>query len=386
MAADTDPQLQQQVIYSIYVRNHTPAGTFAAVETDLGRIRELGCDIVWLLPVHPIGEKARKGTLGSPYANRDYRAINPEYGTLDDFKSLVGAIHAQGMRCMMDVVYNHTSPDSVLFERHPEFFYRRADGTPGNHVGDWSDIIDLDYEVPELWDYQIETLCGWAKIVDGFRCDVASFVPMAFWKRARAAVEKVHPGFVWLAETVHRSFGDACRRRGMYCATDNQAFEAFDIEYDYDVREAFEGYLKGSVPLSCYLDLLDMQENAYPRNYNKMRFLENHDVERIASHVTDLSDLENLTAMMYLLKGTTLVYAGQERAATHLPSLFDKDTIDWEGGHDLSGLMRSMSRIKHERLGADDNVCYAADDANDVATVERSGSHGRVVGIFSLRS
>ena len=124
MPADTNPMLQKQIIYSIFVRNHTKEGTFLSVIPDLDRIRDLGVDVVWLMPIHPTGEKGRKGALGSPYANRDYRAVNPEYGTLDDFRQLVDAIHARGMRCIIDVVYNHTSPDSVLFEQHPEFFYR----------------------------------------------------------------------------------------------------------------------------------------------------------------------------------------------------------------------------------------------------------------------
>ena len=144
MARDTDPRLQNQVIYSVYLRNHTREGTFRALIPDLDRIRALGVDILWLMPIHPIGEKCRKGRLGSPYANRDYRSVNPEYGTEEDFRALVDAIHDRGMKCMIDVVYNHTSPDSVLWREHPEFFYRRSDGTPGNHVGDWSDIIDLD--------------------------------------------------------------------------------------------------------------------------------------------------------------------------------------------------------------------------------------------------
>ena len=144
MAKNTDPRLQQQIIYSVFVRNHTEEGTFRAVIPDLPRIRALGADFIWLMPVHPIGEKERKGTLGSPYAISDYRAVNPEYGTLDDFRALVDAIHANGMRCMIDVVYNHTSPDSVLSQTHPEFFYHRPDGSFGNQIGDWSDVIDLD--------------------------------------------------------------------------------------------------------------------------------------------------------------------------------------------------------------------------------------------------
>lgn len=385
MACDTDPILQRQVIYSLFVRNHTTEGTFAAVIDDLPRIRALGCDFIWLLPIHPIGRRARKGSLGSPYAIRDYRAINPEHGTLGDFEALVGAIHAQGMKVMIDVVYNHTSPDSVLFAAHPEWFYHRANGRPANRVGDWSDVIDLDYAHEDLWDYQIETLCQWARLVDGFRCDVASFVPMAFWERARRAVERVHPGLVWLAETVHRSFGSACRRAGRYCATDGEAFGAFDMEYAYDVQEAFERHLAGAIPLSCYLDLLDFQENAYPRTYDKLRFLENHDVERIAGRVPDPRALRNLTTLLYLTKGTTLVYAGQERALSHLPSLFDRDPVDWTAGSDLSGLMRALADIKHGYLGAQDQVCYRADDAHDMAIVDHRSEDGRLVGICSLK-
>lgn len=173
MAKLTEVTLRNQVVYSIYVRNHSEEGTFKAVEKDLERIKELGVDIIWLLPVHPIGLAARKGRLGSPYANQDYREINPELGTLADFRSLTEAIHRLGMKCIIDVVYNHTSPDSWLAAHHPEFFYRTLEGKLGNRVGDWGDIVDLDYNNQELWDYQIESLTMWAGMVDGFRCDVA---------------------------------------------------------------------------------------------------------------------------------------------------------------------------------------------------------------------
>ena len=138
MAQNTDPKLQNQIIYSIYVRVHTAEGTFDAVIPDLDRIKALGTDIIWFMPIHPIGVKGKKGSLGCPYANRDYRAVNPAYGTMEGFRHLCDEIHARGMKVMIDVVYNHTSPDSVLWETHPEFFYKRPDGTPGNHVGEWS--------------------------------------------------------------------------------------------------------------------------------------------------------------------------------------------------------------------------------------------------------
>ena len=236
MAENTDIRLQTQVIYSIYIRAHTPEGTFRAVIPDLDRIRDLGTDIIWFMPIHPIGEQGKKGSLGCPYANRDYRSVNPAYGTLEDFRTLVDEIHRRGMKVLIDVVYNHTSPDAVLFREHPEFYYRDAEGKPGNKFGNWADVIDLDYRVKTLWDYQIESLRFWAGIVDGFRCDVASLVPLEFWKAARKAVAEVRPDCIWLAETVHRSFAALARRQGFHAMRDTEAFEAFDIEYDYDVR------------------------------------------------------------------------------------------------------------------------------------------------------
>ena len=219
MAKNTEISLRNKVIYSVYVRNHTNDGTFNAVAEDLDRIKSLGTDIIWFMPIHPIGVKNKKGSLGCPYANKDYRTTNPEYGTMDDFKSLVEKIHAKGMKCIIDVVYNHTSPDSNLSVEHPEFFYRKSDGNFGNKVGDWSDIIDLDYSNKELWQYQIDSLVMWAKIVDGFRCDVASFVPVEFWKQAREAVAKVNPDCIWLAESVHSSFNVFSRKSGIYTLT-----------------------------------------------------------------------------------------------------------------------------------------------------------------------
>ena len=385
MAQNTDIRLQNQVIYSIYVRAHTQEGTFLAVIPDLDRIRDLGTDIIWFMPIHPIGVKEKKGSLGCPYANRDYRSVNPEYGTMDDFRRLCDEIHKRGMKVMIDVVYNHTSPDSVLWETHPEFFFKR-DGKPCNHVGNWADVIDLDYTVPELWDYQVESLCMWAGIVDGFRCDVASLVPVEFWKRARAAVEKVHPGFIWLAESVHREFGAAVRAEGIKAARDTELFEAFDLEYEYDIRTVFDHVLRDEVPLSQWTDLLEFQEAVYPANYNKMRCLENHDQPRIASFVPNEPDLINYTAMLYFMKGTTLLYAGQEWEDDHRPSLFEKEPINRGTGCDLTPLLRKLSRIKREILSADDFFFASALDETKTAVMTRVNRDGKKVGVFSLKS
>ncbi len=385
MASDTDPRLQKAVLYSVFVRNHTPEGTFRAVIPDLPRIRALGTDIIWLMPIHPIGLIRRKGSLGSPYAISDYRTVNPEYGSLNDLKALIDAIHEQGMRCIIDVVYNHTSPDSVLFREHPEYFYRKPDGMPGNRIADWTDIIDLDYAHDGLRDYQTDTLLYWADLVDGFRCDVASLVPASFWERARSEISAKKPGFIWLAESSHLSFSIAVRRRGFYAAADSDLFRVFDMEYEYDIREVLERYLSGRTTLSNWLDMLNFQEFAYPKGYNKMRFLENHDLPRIASLVTDELSLRNFTAMLYFLKGAVLLYAGQEKAIRRRPDLFDRDPIDWSGGNDLSPLLVSLGNMRKSHLDPDDLFFAEGDDVSEIAVCQRDSRRTRKIGVFSLR-
>jgi len=385
MARNTDINLQKQVIYSIYVRAHTEEGTFRSIIPDLDRIKALGTDIIWFMPIHPIGIEGKKGSLGCPYANRDYRSVNPAYGTMEDFRTLTEEIHRRGMKCMIDVVYNHTSPDAVLLQEHPEFYYRDENGNTGNKVGDWADVIDLDYSVPGLWDYQIESLCQWAQIVDGFRCDVASFVPVSFWNMARSFVEKVRPGCIWLGETVHQSFGNLVRREGFGCSRDTEAYEAFDMEYEYDIRESFDRYLRGEVVLSHWLDNMNFQEAVYPANYNKLRFLENHDQPRICASVQSESDRDNYTAMLFFLKGTTLLYAGQEFSCEHTPSLFEREVFP-RNGRDISDALRHLSDLKHTVLDADDAFEARADDVHDIAVLLRQNERKKKIGVFSLKS
>lgn len=346
MAKDTNKQLRNEVIYSIYVRNYSKEGTFQAVMNDLDRIQSLGVDIIWLMPIHPIGKLHRKGTLGSPYAIRDYREVNPEFGSKEDFQRLCEAIHKRGMKVIIDVVYNHTSPDSYLATHHPEWFFHKADGSLGNRVGDWWDVVDLDYAHHELWDYQIETLKMWAKDVDGFRCDVASMVPVDFWLAAREAVAKVRPGALWLAESVEPGFVAYNRSRGVASASDSEIYQAFDMAYDYDIFGIFKDYLAGKVSLQTYSAAINRQETIYPDNYVKARFLENHDRNRAHFSIPDEKALRNHLAFMYFNKGIAMLYNGQEAGAMHTSALFDKDPIDYDTGMDLSPLMRKLYQVK----------------------------------------
>ena len=385
MADNTPKTLRNQMMYQVFVRNYSEAGTFAQVERDLDRIKALGTDIVWLMPIHPIGKAQRKGTLGSPYAISDYRAVNPEFGTLDDFKSLVAAIHSRGMKCIIDVVYNHTSPDSVLSREHPEWFYHKPDGSFGNRVGDWSDIIDLDYSNKELWRYQIDTLKMWAALVDGFRCDVAPLIPIAFWEQARREVASVRPDAVWLSESVEPGFILYIRAQGMTALSDSEIYRAFDLSYDYDCYGKFTGCLCGDSSLADYAEAINRQEYIYPDNYVKLRFLENHDQTRARFLIPDVRALRNWTAFNFFQKGLALVYAGQEYAVSHLPSLFDKDTVDWFNirNEDLTSLMTKLAAIKKDALFADSTYHVEAQGEDFlIATHEKNGR--KALGVFAV--
>ncbi|AVK61635.1 alpha-amylase [Lactobacillus sp. CBA3605] len=350
MANDTTTNLRQQLIYSVFPRNYTAQGTFSAIKADLPRIKALGTDIIWLMPIYPIGEVHRKGALGSPYAIEDYRSINPELGTMADFKALTAAIHQQGMRVIIDIVYNHTSPDSKLVQQHPDWFYHKPNGDFGNRVADWSDIIDLDYQNSALWTYQIETLKQWAVEVDGFRCDVAPLVPLNFWLTARRELAAYKPGLIWLAESNDSAFLKQVRDAGFEDLSDSELYQAFDMVYDYDTLADLHATVAGKRNLSEFARILMKQDVTFPKNYVKLRFLENHDVPRAADYLSGPQQLKNLLAFNLFEKGSALIYAGEEFGAKHLPSLFDRDPVALNGPLALTPMIRQMSSIKHHTL------------------------------------
>jgi len=352
MAENTPHNIRNKVIYQIFTRNYKD-GTFCSVEEDLDRIQNLGVDIIYLLPIHPNGKKNRKGSIGSPYAISDYRSIDPMQGTMDDFESLCKAVHDRGMQIIIDVVYNHTSPDSVLMDTHPEWFYKKDDGSFGNRIGDWWDVVDLDYSNPGLWDYLIDTLKFWARYVDGFRCDVAPMIPLEFWRRARSEVAKIRPECIWLAESGEPMFINILHRLGINASSDGELYQAFDLTYDYDVYGDMKDALLGKQPVEKYVEAVNRQEWIYPENYGKMRFLENHDRPRAASLIPNEKMLKSWTSWAYFCKGPMMIYAGEEFCVSSHPSLFEMDTINFETGKDISELLANLSRIKKHSIFSD---------------------------------
>lgn len=346
MATSTPKSYRNLVIYEIYVRNHGPNGIFADVEADLERIKALGVDVIWFMPIHPIGKVARKGTLGSPYSIVDYRAVNPEYGTRADFKRLIDRAHELGLKVMIDAVFNHTAHDSVLVEAHPDWFHQDAHGKPVTTVPEWSDVIDLKHPNPALTRYLVETIRGWVEFgVDGFRCDVASLLPLHIWLRAREAAAEVKPGVIWLAESVHAAFVAQRRANGLPTLSDGELYRAFDLTYAYDIWPLWQAAVRGDVPVSRYLEMVRFQDCIYPETYVKLRYVENHDQARIMSYAPTRTQALAWTAFEAFNKGAFLIYAGQESGATHRPSLFEIDKVEW-GDYELAPFLTRLAMLK----------------------------------------
>lgn len=333
-----DPsRLRSTSIYQIFPRNYTAEGTLDAAAARLSEPAQLGFDYVYLTPVHPIGVERRKGSLGSPYAIADYRSVDQALGGEAALRRFIDAAHERNLGVLMDVVFNHTSPDSLLARTHPEWFWKGEDGRPAPRVAEWSDVVDLDYSHRGLWDYQIDTLERWASLgADGFRCDVASLVPVEFWVEARRRLEAGRPTgaqpLLWLAESVHKEFVVELRRRGMYAASDPELHAAFDLTYDYDGRQELEDAWAGRCSLARYLDMVATQEALYPEKAVKLRFLENHDQPRAAWRFGRGARLCNWTVFAMLLPGAFLAYMGEELALTEHIGLFDRQPMDRSSG------------------------------------------------------
>ncbi|MDP2425720.1 MAG: alpha-amylase family glycosyl hydrolase [bacterium] len=347
----TNIALRNKVIYQVFIRNHTLEGTIQALIQDLDRIKELGVDMVYVLPVHPIGELKRKGSMGSPYSIQDYRQISPDLGTMADFQTLIHEVHKRNMQFMMDIVFNHTSRDSVLLKSHPEWFYKNIHGQFANRVGDWWDITDLDFrKSKDLWVELIDILEFYAiQGVDAFRCDVASIVPLEFWALARKRVSRINKNIIWLSESVHGGFVKYLRDQGIDAWSEAEMYSVFDMAYDYDVFPYLEDAIAGKRPFKDYLEALHRQLEIYPANYVKMKYVENHDVERIMTLTNNnIYKSMNWIACSYFQKGAMMLYAGTEYLSNIRPNLFEKDVFTKEV--DISSLISKLSKIKKKSI------------------------------------
>ncbi|MDE7165046.1 MAG: alpha-amylase [Clostridiales bacterium] len=350
---DNKRSLNNQTIYQVFVRQFSSTHDFNGVAKQLDRIKALGTDILYLLPFYPIGKKNRKGSVGSPYSIYDYTEIDPANGTLDDFKNLLRLAHEKGMKVIIDMVLNHTSRDSVLLQQHEEWFYH-ADGKPANKVGDWSDVCDLDYSHKALCERITDILCYWVKLgVDGFRMDVCSLVPAHFWAQAVDALHKLDPQLIMLGESISADFVRAIRRVGCDAMSDGEAYNYFDMLYCYDIQDAQGPFFqKNGGTLGAWLNAVLDQEGRYPSDFVKARYLDNHDLPRIAS-TWHGDKLKMLWALNFYLKGAAFVYAGDETSFDRQNSLFEYDEVAWSFGDeqkDISAYISNLAAVKKHEI------------------------------------
>lgn len=323
------------VIYQINTRQFTAEGTFVAAQRELPRLKALGADILWLMPIHPIGAKNRKGTLGSPYAVRDYLAVNPEFGTLDDLRAFVKEAHRLGMHVILDWVANHSAWDNPLHAEHPEWYLRdyKGDFHPTSWW-DWSDIIEFDYAQPGLREYMTRALRYWVEQadVDGYRCDVAGFVPLDFWNNARKELDAIKPVFM-LAEADSRDLHA----------------EAFDATYAWPWWDAMHAIAQGKADVGALHGYYSGTENLFPRDAMRMVFVSNHD--KNAWEGTQFEAFgEALPAAIVLSvvgDGIPLIYNGQEAGNPRRLAFFEKDPITWQA-HPLGELYRRLFALKKQ--------------------------------------
>jgi len=312
--------VKNAVIYEVFVRQFSRSGDFKGVQRRLDELRDLGVTTLWLMPIHPVGEVHRKGTLGSPYSVRDYYAVNPAFGTKEDFKALVDAVHERGMYLILDMVLNHSAWDNPLIEKHPEWYTQNDAGEIISPNEDWSDVADFNYDNPELRQYMIDMLKYWVREfdVDGFRFDVAGMVPLDFWIDARPEVEKVNPDVFFLAED----------------SDPEMHVSAFDMTYSWNIYWGLINMLRDNEDAGYIESIYQRERYKYPQDALRMRFTENHDEQRAAKLLTKP---QALVASVYVntIPGVPLIYNGQEIGATDKPDIFEKDVVDWPAGKDM---------------------------------------------------
>lgn len=312
--------LRNGVIYEIFPRNFSSEGNLAGVTARVADLAFLGVDVLWLMPIHPIGALHRKGPMGSPYSIVDHRAIDPAMGTMDDLRDLVAMAHHHGLRVIMDFVGNHGAWDGVVVREHPEWILRGTVGEVIPAKPQWRDVVGFDHGNPAVRRYLVETLLYWIQEadIDGYRCDVAGLLPVSFWEEARAALDQVKSDVGLLAEAYVPGLMDA-----------------FDLCYDTPFYGAVRRIIRRGAPAQQIWDARDQFLADFPEGAGQMTFIENHDQRRSASYLRagDRAAVGAAAVLLFTFEGTPLLYAGQEigsRASTHRGGLVEGRPIDWD--------------------------------------------------------
>ena len=369
------------VLYELNVRQFTPEGTFVAAIERLSFLRSLGVDAIWLMPIYPIGQEGRKGTLGSYYSIRDYMAVNEEFGTEDEFRAFVTAAHALGMKVLLDWVANHTARDARwITERPAEWYERDAEGV-AVVPWDWTDTAKLNYANHDVWRGQIDAMRYWVEKfgVDGYRCDMAMLVPIEFWQEASEELHRIKSDIFMLAEAEE----------------DNLFDRAFNMSYQWNIHHIMCDIAKGARRVWDLRNAIHAERARYPREAMRMSFTSNHDENSWSGSEQSRFGraLEVMTAMTFLMPSTMpLIYTGQEVGYDHSFEFFERDAIPTSAyvENRTTELYRRLTALKHgeaalaagERGGEMIEIDNNAKDC--IMTFVREVNGSRVVAIMNL--
>jgi len=366
--------VKDAVIYEIFPRQYSQRGDFNAITTDLDRLQKLGVTVLWLMPIHPIGREKAKGTVGSPYAVKDFYAINPDYGTKADLQKLIAESHKRGLKVIIDIVANHTAWDSVMMKTKG-FHTTNDKGEIIPPVADWKDVADLNYDNAELRKYMIEMLKTWVRDydLDGFRCDVAGFVPTDFWETARTEVDKIKPNTIWLAEW----------------ESPDLLVKAFDVDYSWANHSALTNVLQGNLPASEIRKVWEADKAKMPKGALRMRFSDNHDEKRAIARFGEKGALA-AQALVFTLDGVPMFYNGMEVGDTTesgAPALFEKLPIFWgisERRPEFPKFYQSMIELRKTSIAlrrGDTTWLKNSDEAKVLTFTRKSGTEEILVAI-----
>lgn len=368
------PWIRDAVIYELNTRTFSKEGTFNAVTAKLPELKALGVTVIWLMPIHPIAELKKKGGVGSPYAVRDYYEVNPSFGTKADLKKLVTTAHANGLKVIIDIVANHTGWDNVMMKT-PSYYRRDGKGQVISPY-DWTDVAALNYETPALRKYMSDMLVYWAKEfeLDGFRCDVAGEVPTDFWESARAAVEKVRPDIIMLAEA-HKP---------------DLLVKAFHLDYAWPMHGALNDVLMNGAPATKLRDEWQTEVTQYPKGALHMRFTDNHDETRAISRF-GARGAQAASVMMFTLDGVPMLYNGMEVGDNNesgAPQLFEKLDIFWDASRrsDFPAFYKGLIafRAAHPALRNGSVEWLATSDADRILSYRRKDASEELVVVLNL--